>query len=139
VTPLDALMVIRSIRQARTAESGELSTLRSSFYGDVNGDGEITPLDALLVINHISRASRSAGTIDVIQPSSLAPSAVERTAVLSDTAIDELLSTRNAADPYVLADNRWAAPLKADDASGDDDQDDAWLRLLADDVAPLWN
>ena len=50
VAPIDALMVINSMRSA-AAEGESLSA--SAGMVDVNGDGELTPIDALLVINHI--------------------------------------------------------------------------------------
>ncbi len=56
VTPLDALLVINSLRRLRT---NLLPVVRTgSYLIDVDNNNFVTPLDALLIINFISRRTR---------------------------------------------------------------------------------
>jgi hypothetical protein len=63
VNALDALIVLNSIRQARTDDlMSDLSRAIEHFGSikpDATGDGELTPLDALAVLNDIVRARRT--------------------------------------------------------------------------------
>jgi hypothetical protein len=63
-TPLDALIVMNSIRRSRGNVAGESASSesvasRASTMLDVDRDGKVTPIDALKVINYIRR--RGAG------------------------------------------------------------------------------
>lgn len=136
VTPIDALLIINSLSQLRASGEGEAAP--RSLYTDVNGDGNVTPLDALHVINHMSRARRGDAPIDLAQLSALTPSADGVIPVQSYAALNELLGQRYAADFSTAEGERQAAPTPEGYSVSDDDDDEALLSLLADDVAQLW-
>ncbi len=136
VTPIDALLIINSLSRARAAGEGEAAA--RSLYTDVNGDGSITPLDALQVINHLGRARRGDAPVDLAQLSALTPSADGVVPVQSYAALYELLNQRYAADFSTPESELQAAPTPEGYSDSDEEEDDALLSLLADDVSQLW-
>jgi len=138
VTPIDALLIINSLSKARSGGAGEGEAVRRSLFTDVNGDGNVTPLDALQVINHIGRARRGDAPIDLAQLSALTPSADGVIPVQSYAALNELLSQRYSADFSTPEGELQAAPTPEGYSASDDEDDEALLALLADDVSQLW-
>jgi len=141
VTPIDALMVINQIGYAQSGASGESAANRPPIFADVNGDGEVTPLDALLVLNYISQARRGDVPIDLAQLSALSPNSHGVVPIDSYTALNELLSGRftgGSADAEGESVAAVAVPTIQSSSTGDDEESDALLGLLADDVATLW-
>lgn len=149
VTPIDALLVLNEIRDARLEASGESPRQnRPRFFTDVDGNKAVTPMDALLVINHIRLARQGDVPMDLHQLSALTPGANGITPIDSYEALNQLLSGRYAGSTAaaegegadenggVVAQPR-AVPMTEPAAAGDDD-DEAMLGLLADDVASLW-
>lgn len=141
VTPIDALSVINQIGRARSGASGESAANVPTIYSDVNGDGEVTPLDALVVLNYLSKARRGDVPIDLQQLSALQPNAHGVIPVDSYAALNQLLTGRFAGGSG-QAEGESVAPVKVPmiegAPAGDDDEEDALLGLLADDVASLW-
>lgn len=143
VTPIDALSVINQIGYARSGASGEAAANRPPLFTDVDGDGEVTPLDALLVLNYLSKARRGDVPIDLAELSALSPNSHGVVPVDSYTALNELLSGRftgGSGGGEGEGDSVAATPVPTIQGSstGDDEEDDALLGLLADDVASLW-
>ncbi len=141
VTPIDALLILNAISQANAGASGESAAIRPPLYADVTGNGQITPLDALHVINYIGKARRGEAPIDMAELSALTPSANGTVPVQSYAALNTLLSQRYSADFEASAgegESPQAAPLPEGYGSHAEEDDDALLALLADDVAQLW-
>lgn len=145
VTPIDALSIINKISYDRSGGSGESAANLPNLFADVNGDGEVTPLDALIVLTYIGSAQRGDVPIDLIQLSALSPNADGVIPVDSYAALSELLSGRYAgssgeAEGEGPVDSTASVALSAPQVptTGDDDEEDSLLGLLADDVASLW-
>lgn len=156
ITPQDALLVLNHVgRQFRGAD-GEASggtVAGAHHFFDVNGDGKVTPLDALLVLNHLGNAQRGGAPLNLDDVAALNPSTSSVVPVQNRAALNVILASRLAGQSDSGAEGEAAAGATMPAADGGeltglftpstgggsaDDEDEALLGLLADDVAPLW-
>ncbi len=140
VSPVDALLVLNELTQRRL--EGE-SSARSLHFTDVNGDAAVTPLDALRVLNHLSAARSGAVPLTLQQLAQQSPSANGVIPVDTYRAVNALREARYTPPAAGMTAEGESAPLLTPPvdqiaATGNDDDEDRLLRLLADDVASLW-
>lgn len=136
VTPIDALLVLNQIGTAGQLSEGESAADRPQRFPDVNNDGQITALDALLVINYLSQSTLGGGGQGAGSEGEGEGFAADEA---SGMAIPSASGSRavdfGSAEQNLLL--GFVAPPAA--ATSDDEQsDDSWLALLADDVANVW-
>lgn len=144
VSAVDALIVINALSRGPVGEGEEAPHLsKPRFFYDVNGDGKITALDALMVINALSRQGRSGeGEAAVAPPTDGTSDAATETAIDADAVFAGLGEDTSAAVPggeTTWPDHSADGLVQVSTPSENDDEDDEFLALLADDVGALWN
>lgn len=137
VTPIDALLVLNQIGTAGQLSEGETAANRPLRFPDVNNDGEISALDALLVINYMSQTNLGGGgTAAGNAGEGEGFDAAEAFAATIPSSGGSRAADFGSAD-QIPPRGFVAPPIGA--AGDDEENDDSWLALLADDVAHVWS
>ena len=141
VSPIDALLVINQLSLVGEGESSR-SDSASKIYPDVNGDGRVTAIDANLVLLELLQGSNEGEGEQVVgqvsNDSATVISADDVFAGLGNgqiSSVEKIAITDCPKAPEVLD------PTEAAIASDmrDEEEENALLDLLADDVDQVWS
>ncbi len=141
VSPIDALLVINQLSLVGEGESSR-SDSASKIYPDVNGDGRVTAMDANLVLLELLQGSNEGEGEQVVgQVSSDSATVISADDVFAGlgngqiSSVEKIAITDCPKAPEVLD------PTEAAIASDmrDEEEENALLDLLADDVDQVWS